>query len=576
MAVHTDDDNAQQTSNNNASTSQPAAQVMQTREAQPFSFGSKFGASGGVSRNSGGEVLNKLLSDIKAFFVTNKTEFAQWDALPLDKNNPLFSSLAYSAVIFTYYAKEEKAVVYHTLIVEASGELPAPRDINNNGQAFKHMHLASDAFDPKYIEMARNVVSSAYPNIKVFGTDAQLLIRNWMEMTTLEAVIRNCSLAAWTKVMAARAQTLTMSAVPAAVQLVTSKTFNNANITDGLGIPVRADILMRLSKRGSDVARQNSTSLNQDNGREELGRISAYVEPIWALDNEPENTMFPNLQQPQAMKPKFMPMVIMTSMEFQAVVPSLEAQILMIRSALTMLDKTTLAMNFKPRPMGKNEVDTTDIGALNIQANLYKETDKANAGSVIDTKSAKFTDAELGTLINMLFRNEFILALRVPEVGADTWFNSPFVAAADGGQNGSRANAEIIAAVDRLLGNNDFSRAFGNQQFVIVDNDRVHMGYYEDAKGHRKDLATIDHLAICNMLGKTNPAAIVSWSDTFFNLNLSLERRLAARKNAIESAVAPTYTGYGRVIKFNPAALSLLLEMFNKIGRSITIDDSDM
>lgn len=574
MAVHGEET---KNGNNNSQAGNTQQQQQQQQQSfvntekqtgQAFSFAAAFGnTSGAISRNSNGEIVSKLCADVKELFANAGNEFANYSVIPLDRNAPANKCLAYSSLIFLFYSKANNSVVYHTLLIEASGE-PAPlQDMNEMGQSFKHMTLASDAFDATYVEVTRAAIQRAYPNAEVFGTHASPLLRNWQETTNLQNVVRNCTLAISGKISQAEAKVITLGAIPNGYNMVATKSFNVQSIEDYMGMPLRAEILGKLTIRHANQQRQSMVSLNQQSRDETLGQWTGYIEPVWASDNQIKNPFMP--VQNTTHVPPFIPMLVLTSMEFTAVATTIESQVLMILSVLTAMNPVTLAMNFKPRQLVKGEVDMCDVGALNIEADLGK----TNEHKAWDTKSSTYTDGEHGVLMQAMFRQGWILALRVAEVSCDTWINAPFVAAADGGQIGAKANYEIIQAVDRLFGNKEFSTAMGNQPFVLVDNERVHCGYFNDRSGNRKDLACIDHLAIANLLGRDNPAAIESWDETFFNTNLSMEKRLSMRKNAIEMVVSPTYTSYGRVIKFNPEALRLLKEISIKLGRDIAVDE---
>jgi len=573
MAVHEESkSNGNNNTQSNAAPQQSQQPNFGNKETQSpaFSFASTFGSSSGaISRSSNGEIVSKLFADVKELFANSGTEFANYSVMALDRNAPANKVLAYSSLIFLFHSKENKSVVYHTLLIEASGE-PAPLiDMNENGAGYKHMTLFTDAFDETYIEVARAAIQKAYPNTDVYGTHASPLLKNWQDTTNLQSVVRNCTLAISAKIASAESKTISFSMIPPSFSLVASKSYNVQSIEDHFGMPLRADIMGRLIARQYNQHRHSSVSLNQASREEPLGQWTGYIESVWAADNVPKNPIIPT-QQTQHVPP-FIPMLVLTSMEFTSVAATLESQLLMILAAMTAMSPVTLAMNFKPRQLVKGEVDMTDIGALNIEADLTK----SGKYEPWDTKSNTFSDSEFGILLTALFRTGWQMALRVPEVGCDTWVNAPFVTIADGGIAGAHANKEVLNAADRLFGNKEYSTAMGNEPFVLVDNERVHCGYYQDGRGNRKDLACIDHLAIANLLGRENPGAIESWDETFYNTNLSIEKRLSMRKNAIELLVSPTYTSYGRVIKFNPTALRLLKEVSMRMNRDIAIDDNN-
>ena len=229
--------------------------------------------------------------------------------------------------------------------------------------------------------------------------------------------------------------------------------------------------------------------------------------------------------------------------------------------AATILQKNNNWMGMFGRTGPEN--DHHDIGAIGIETTATPE----GWGTPYDaTRSNTFGPGDLYDLLSAFMRPELVFSIDVDESGPSTWQNSVFVAAA----RNADANQEIIDAADLLTGGH-FKRHFQDGERVVIDDqNRIHLGYYTDAKGNVHDIREIDHLAVLNMLGATNPEQARIWSDSMTRLDYTWERRWHERLKVIKLITQNfTITGAAQRVTFTNKFMNALAMATADAGISI-------
>lgn len=568
MAIN---DNTGSTKNQNAPQEQYNTQTQQVEQNQQprkvMSF-MKLGSVGGLSRTPASEILTKAMIALDLEY--KKTTEKPWEVTLLAVDNSKETNLAFSGIVVVVRRTDAptRGVCYHTLILEESGESLTAKIENFRGQPYEIQRVTSDAFDELYNKAVYEIVTRAFPNTLTTKMDGEVVPRgfNFEDKEALHALALNAQLPCYTclEVMDPKFFDMDLTAFEHDATLAVRIAFNEPQKIDYVGLPVRNDINIALT--ASSVNRnQNSTIVNAQDRTKLIASIGGYIDPVWAPGDTSQFNYNPNVPQP-----KFAARFVITNMENVAQT-TIASQLLALYSGTVLRENNNWYPYFSPRPhtaasKREREVDLRDIGAINIEGNISNNVSGYDA--YIDTKAASFTAQELGRLIQMTFRPGIHFSLRVSEFGADTWYNSPFLAASMNDQSAIRA---ILRGADTLT-NGAFSQHYGtNESPVLINCDRVHLGYYTGADGVKRDISDIDYLAIMNLVGKADNTAGAAWANTFLREDQPLHLRLSARKKMIESVTSSevTYTGFARIVTFTTRFIDSLVKACAQTGIDI-------
>jgi hypothetical protein len=556
------------TSSNQNYTTAPQAAPMNQQPQQPkrtMSF-MKLGTMGGLSRASSSENLSRAIAALAE--EVKKTTEKPWEVTLLPVDNSKETNLSFSGIVFVVRRLDalERGLAYHTLILEGSDEALASKIESYQGTQFEIMNVTGNAYNETYAKTVYEIVSRAFPNVVAHPVDAQVVPRefNFEVKDAVHALTLNAQLPCYTAIetLDKTFMDMDLTAFEKDSTLAVRLGFNEPQKTDYAGLPVRNDVSITLSAasilRSAAVADPNA----QDRTKM-IATIGGYIDPIFVQTDQNQMMMM----NPNMPNPKFAIRFVMTNMENVAQT-TLSSQLLAFTAAMALRENSNWFPYFAPRPMGAGhrEVDLRDIGAINIEGNIQNNPN--GFAPYEDTKAASFGQRELAMLLQASFRPGMTFSLRVSECGSDTWYNSAFKAAAD---NHPGAIHAILTAANTLTGGAFAPIYNSNENPVVVNYDRVHMGYYVGPDGMKRDIADIDYLAMMNLVGKVDPSVGAKWSNTFFREDQPVQLRLSDRKRMIESAIKTevTYTGFGRLVTFTNRFIDSLAKACAQAGLDI-------
>lgn len=559
MAISDNNKNALQAAlANNAGAQNTAFQQPAAPAAAPMSF-MNLGYNFGLTRSTTDEALSKALAvfkeDIKKQFEDRKIDPAfEISLLAVDSSKG--TGVRFSGIVVATTHKDiPQCVAIHTVLVEGSSDPIVPKIESARGVQYEVMLTAGDTIDRTYVEEVRRTVEKAYPNFKIVNADAQVLHRdfNYDDKHQVRTFVQNFVLPTTTMLVTSTQgfQDLNLGRIERDTSIGVQRSFNENQMLDYSGHPVRADIKVTMSAYTGQ--KSQSGSLNTQEQSRVLAVVGGYIDTVWS--DEQINPMMPMMMGP---KPKFKARLVMTALENQAM-QTIPAQLFALSGSMILREGNNWFSYFTPRRLaaGAHRVDKRDVGALNIEGNI--SNDPSGFDKMFDTKDSGFDGLALQRFITSLFIPGMYFTLRVSEAGADTWYNSVFKAAADGNPNAINA---ILAGANTLT-NGNFQKFYTSGSSPVLKNeDRVHMGYYLDANGVKCDIADIDYVAIMNLVGRNDPSVGAAWSNTFYGTNEPLNVRLAARWKMINEVVGGTavLTGYGRLVTFT----NEFIEAFSK------------
>jgi hypothetical protein len=334
-----------------------------------------------------------------------------------------------------------------------------------------------------------------------------------------------------------------------------------------VGEPVRSDVLVAFSsKLRQDPSQQATNQMNMGTKETRISLLSGFIDTLYAPVAPVSNYNFYQPQQYAAPTQRYVANLVVTDIiSYYGYTTAMT--LLWLATSIAIRDDNNWVQAFRMTPNTEG-VDLHDIGALNIDANL--ENNPSGFGQRIDTKSDSFQLPQLGQLISSLYRPELLISLDVPECGEQTWYLSIFKEASVN----NRHALDLLLQAANSLTNGNFGRYFTADKPVFINPfNRVHLGYYTDKNGVKRDLRAIDYLAVSNYIGDKDPMRIRAWSDTFLRKDIPLEIRLADRKALIDGLTQgnANFTGFAQRVTFSKDFMDALVRGCVDAGLLCTI-----
>lgn len=525
-----------------AASAQPQQQTQSTGDRNRFwSFHQQNVVNSPVSAGVGGEYFTKLRT---AFIEIYKdiAEGVEVSILSLNRQN--FPALKFSALVVACRMPDvnNSAVAFHTLLLEATGEKLGSvfRQIDNQNISINR--VTGDAYDDVLYKTAFDCVQAEYPNCNIYSADAMVIPSHIdaAKKEIVENIARNAALACVSVINQATDNfgQLNLSYMDRDCRFVIDVAFGNHQVYDVCGNPQRSSVLINYSSQKKNAGQIGGfDTVNVPDSVARICELSGFVNPIWAPVDPQGGFGFSNYN-PNVPRPtqKFAAEFVITSVRTDyATSPA--AVLLAISSCLALVDNDAWIQSFLPKQStsyrsGGDKVDITDIGALNITANIGNQTDKGGFGSPVDIASMKGDLSDISKYVVSIFRPGVVISVDCPEAGPQSWYMTPFAAAASGDQNAYN----MIYAAAMELTNGQFERFFKHGDAMFTNIVRVPLGHYVVGE-QVQDLRNIDYTAVANLFAN-NPAAIHEYSNTFVERpGVSAVRNLAIREGILRDAL---------------------------------------
>lgn len=525
-----------------------------------------------VGRNMAGEDVSIIFQGLKDRIAKtmNEQQKADFRLLVLDNNA---TPVTYSSILVCY--KEavggQNHIAVYSLIVESSGGPLESSTLNLNGAQVEVDVVPGDIYLHKsyWSVLEKFVIDSYGINALVHDGGCVIVNRETEEFTEqrFNRLLHNATQAVYT-IMDSRLgsveEPFTLGEVGANDQMIARVDFTRQHEENIVGLPVRGDIVV-----GMSAQTQTDAQFGLQQSRQ-LTRVTAYVDlmyqPAAAGFAQNQMQMGGMFQQQPVATQMYQPRLVMTSIDTMTDAVTMELQLLALSTALGLNRNMHWSGTFRTHKGKGNDVDLKDLGALGYEINLTG--DPQAKPDRLDTRSAEFGDGEMRQLINMLIAPKLIYTLDIEEAGELSWIHQTFIAAANGNED---ARLAILQAANNLTMGH-FQTLFNAAAPVCYDDqDRIHLGYYYDREGNRRDLRELDYVAILNLAGKTNPKLVEAWEDTHRNTNIALEVRLDQRKAILRQLISGDIVikGFARRVSFDNAFLDALSAAIVKSGLNV-------
>ena len=546
---------------------QPKAEAKEVKTGG-FSFHSNSLFAAPIGVGVGSEYYTQVKNGLLEIYKTANTD-VEIALIDMDRDNMV--ELAYSAIVVALRLKKQPqlGVAYHIILLEKTGEKLTPIYDTVSGQQVEVLRVTSDALDEVLASKAKEKVSRAFPNVPNFMVDGVVVPSTFdpQNKYSMHQLALNAGLANGTELElhSPSFEDLNLAKLVHDSSMEINIAFNKGQMENAVGQPMRSDILVNfVSKKQSQNQRR---SVNAGDREAKVAEVSGFIDLVWNPAN-PMAAFNPYAPVQNTQTQKYAARAVITNLASNyAYTPG--SVLLALATSLSLRDDSNWIQAFRPMPVSGNEIDLSDIGALNIEANLLN--DPSGFGTRIDTKSDSFHLEDLGQLVAALIQPGLIMSLDCPEVGPQSWYLSVFAAAS----NGSQAAYKMIYNAAMELTNGNFGKYFPNGGGMFVDmNNRVHLGTWVDRNGNTRDIRDIDYVAVANLVGERNPQLLRDWSDTFLRTNYPLAQRLAARKKMISGLTneTATFTGFAQRVTFSAAFMDALSKGIKETGLPVRVN----
>lgn len=456
-------------------------------------------------------------------------------------------------------------VAIHTMLLEDANDAYEPYTLQIAGKTSRVTTVVGDVYDSELWATIVDVVAEVSGHAITPYDAGHQTLPSEMDVKDKDAVHRIAFFVseALTRTALANINQTTadvISLTDLGTDVVASATIDYKTVDDhtagGLPLISQFDVKLRYSE-GARAGESQVAKAFDLGSQQPLGGASGFVDlsyqpPAQAGFGQPQATQF------------YWAHIILTRLDTDQDVITPELQ------TLSLLGSTLIARNLHWARVWSPNFRGKSAGALlnNLGAIGY-ELPTPDGNSVvgpIDTTSAAFDDGALARLVMTTIRPNPIMQIDVEESGELSWLNRTLIDAASGN---TEANNSIITAFDNLTAGG-FSRRFGNDQLVRDDN-RIHLGYYVDEAGEKRDIRHLNYLAVLGQFGDTDPLMAEKWQATFDNVEIDEAVRLADREDLIRKILGPTVRihGYARRLTWHPNALESALEAAAEAGLRI-------
>ncbi|WP_144106656.1 hypothetical protein [Paraburkholderia sp. BCC1886] len=532
-----------------------------------------------LSRSPASDVITKLHAAlVKEYAKVDKS----WEItlLPIDLNTT--QTLLKSVIVVATRDNQNRdvGVAFHTLVLDASSPAIAPRVEMINGQQVEILKVAGDAITPNARKEIASVVQRSFPSTPLFDAAECVVPRdfNLDDEALVFQLASNAALACTTELeqRAPGYRPLDLGGTEQDSTLTVTTTFGNPQTQDVVGAPMRGDIVIEFRAGGQQIQGQQDAVQRVAT----ISRASGFMDLVWApaeQQTQAYSQWAPPTQQvasPNEFK-RYLPRFVITDLESLQLLTT-EAQLLALITSMGLFQGNAWAEAWRPRQqVVGNDMDLRDIGAVGIEANFEKNA--SGYGDRVDTKADSFLRSQghqdnLIALLASVVEPTPILSVDVPECGPQSWFNGIFAAAGEMNNPHAQRINDIILQAANTLTHGNFSRHYNGDGRVALDEfNRVHLGWYTDRFGVKRDLRDVDYLAVLNFAGHRDPEVVREWSETFNLASLDLNVRLSKRKQIITGILGQdsvNFTGFARRVTIEPKFMEALLAGAKDAGLS--------
>lgn len=453
-----------------------------------------------------------------------------------------FPQLKVSVLVVAGYVADQPdlGIGYHIYILEGSIDPIAPMARQEGGQTYQVHRVVGDAYNREMENTVRTHLGRLFSTTKLFSGQASVVPRD-LKLEDTDRIARLSEVANAATAMAVETnikgfQDLNITEIDSSSQqLISAVTMPDDHVEDAAGRPVRSDFIMNL------VAQQRNQQQDDTFGfasEDVIASATGFVDLAWY----PEAHQQVAYGQQQPAKYLYVPNLVITGLSSRKLLtPGMV--LLALANTYILRNQNAWTMAFNPRTQSVGAGNLRDIGGIGVDANI--ENSPTRFGQPIPTNSDAFRPEDFVSLMQTYVRPYLTTSIDIPECDSSSWWMYLFGLA---GAGDAEAKIKLLNAANQLTGGHFATRykaMNGTGEVIRSMQNRIHLGYYIDDAGSRRDVRDYDQLAMLNIFGTTDPMVAREWSDSFLDvMNKSQDMRLSIRRRTLERIKKVEFTGY--------------------------------
>jgi hypothetical protein len=330
-----------------------------------------FGAP--IAPGMGSEYLNKLEQALVEACKDPQMKDSEIAILAVD--NTVYTALNYSCLVVCVRSKTfgDLGIGYHTLIIEATGEKPAPiwQSMPGRNQV-EIMRVTGDAMNDELLKRVKERVRQQYPVGTLIMTDGCVVPASFNPED--KAGVKNLALNATTasnmeiEVRKPGFQDFNLGMADKGADLTCTVQFARQDLTGVVGEPIRSDVLVAFSsKMRQDQAQQAANQMNMGSREARISVLSGFIDTLYAPVAPVTAYNFYQPQQYAMPTQRYVANLVVTDIiSYYGYTPAMT--LLWLATSIAIRDDNNWVQAFRMTPNTEG-VDLHDIGALNIDAN---------------------------------------------------------------------------------------------------------------------------------------------------------------------------------------------------------------
>lgn len=522
-----------------------------------------------IGSSMGGEIVNTLKNSITEIY-KGATKEMILSVIPFDREQN--SGFYFSCIVICVSRPNTKKTVFYTLILEGTNS-PVP-SVNRSmpaGGSVEITRLSSDASDNELFGRIKEVLGKKFPDHLVVAVDSCVIPRDFdvKDESLVRKVAYNAALACGNELVVTGENFAGDISIPKLLQSAGKSLQRSLNILinygrmtriDSVGNPTRSDV--RCIFKDTPPNRTNDLAVNTPEKSTYLAEVNGYMDVVYVGGNE----VNPYMPQQTMKVDNYSARFVITDIDR---LPGFTiGSLLLALSTVSVLSRDNYWMlAFRPQTGNRDQIDITDIGALGYEIDFTRTPETAY--KKIDTKTDGFDSGMLARYLTSILKPGIIVSLDVPDSAPQTWYTRIFGAGARGNTSALR---KIVESASYLTGG-AFPSNYDINNIFVDTNNRIHLGYYFNKDGQKRDIREIDYVAVANFYGENDRQKIVDWSDTFTRYSVPIEIRLAERKKMIQAMTDNhvEFTGYGERVTFSSHFLESLVNAIVSCGFQVNL-----
>jgi hypothetical protein len=481
----------------------------------------------GNQRNTGNEIARRFHDVVAEVMKSQTMSLNDKDlALKVSFFNHAANGASLSSVLLLLESEKNNVRFGYQMIIEGSDNLK-PIELQQQGRP--NINLARPAGDV-YDEATINIIKTLFNDkfsyvdagavvipVELSGQEKDILVKS-EDLRNVIFTSVNALLVRYNMAYAGSSKTVTAALLASltGTKLVAEMDTNPFPKVNAVGLPVRTDVnvsvtVVSTAAAAANAKREDSIKLVSGSGYLDLSYYDEQAikeRRMQAMNGQ--GMGYQHLYQQMQVTQRYVAKFILTGLESGLPIETPETMLMTLASVTALSDNNSWMALFGARygehhklQMGGRACDTRDLGAVGYECTHLP--DCAGQPTYLDLRGDNIAgnSNNLSKLILDVMEPSLVYQIDVSETAPEGWLTSVLLAAAKGNPN---ANNAIIQACRRLTTSNDgvvhFDAFYKGNEFVVEDAGQlIPMGYFETDTGERKDLRTLDYLAMLNIAG---------------------------------------------------------------------------